>query len=145
MSTNAKAQVDALLVEVLRKPEDEREAFLDLVCRDDDKLRRELKGLLAASDEAADFLERPAVQVSETVLSPLREGPGMTIGRYKLRASAFLSLAVDTVAPEDYAIEWLRFVQQANVVTPELLLDLGPFVPLCRSPLRFVEPPVRWR
>jgi len=84
MSTNDKTRIDALLVEVLRKPEDEREAFLDLVCRNDDNLRRELEGLLAASDEAADFLERPAVQVSETVLTPLRESPGTMIGRYKL-------------------------------------------------------------
>jgi len=84
MSTNDKNRIDALLVEVLRKPVDEREAFLDLVCRDDDNLRRELNGLLAASDEAADFLERPAVQVSETILTPLRESPGTIIGRYKL-------------------------------------------------------------
>ncbi len=84
MSTTDKTRIDALLVEVLRKPEDEREAFLDLVCRDDDNLRRELKDLLAASDEAADFLERPAVQVSETILTPLRESPGTMIGRYKL-------------------------------------------------------------
>ncbi len=38
MSTTDKTQIDALLVEVMRKPEDEREAFLDLVCRDDDNL-----------------------------------------------------------------------------------------------------------
>ncbi len=81
---NANAQIDGLLVEVLKKPEDEREEYLDLVCRDDDGLRCELAGLLAVSEEAGDFLERPAVQISETVLSPLREGPGTTIGRYKL-------------------------------------------------------------
>ncbi|MCH8970155.1 MAG: serine/threonine protein kinase, partial [Planctomycetes bacterium] len=81
---NADGQIDGLLVEVLKKPEDEREAYLDLVCRDDDGLRRELAGLLAASDEVKDFLERPAVEIRETVLSPLREGPGTIIGRYKL-------------------------------------------------------------
>ncbi len=85
MSTNDNARIDALLVEVLKKPKDEREAYLDLVCRDDDGLRRELAGLLAASDEAADFLERPAVEISETAFSPLREGPGTTIGGYNLR------------------------------------------------------------
>ncbi len=81
---SANAQIDGLLVEVLKKPEDEREDYLDLVCRDDDGLRRELQGLLAASEKAGDFLERPAVHISETALSPLREGPGTTIGRYKL-------------------------------------------------------------
>ena len=78
---NANAQIDGLLVEVLKKPADEREEYLDLVCRDDDGLRRELAGLLAVSEEAGDFLECPAVQVSETASSPLREGPGSKIGR----------------------------------------------------------------
>ncbi len=81
---NANGQIDGLLVEVLKKPHDEREEYLDLVCRDDDGLRRELAGLLAASDEAEDFLERPAVHISETALSPLSEGAGTKIDRYKI-------------------------------------------------------------
>ena len=46
MAGNSKPEIDALLVEVLRKPEAERPAFLDLLCRDDDRLRK-LAGELA--------------------------------------------------------------------------------------------------
>jgi serine/threonine-protein kinase len=81
---NANGQIDGLLVEVLKKPEGEREEYLDLVCRDDHGLRRELADLLAAGNQAAGFLERPAVRISETHLLPLPEDSGTTIGRYRL-------------------------------------------------------------
>jgi serine/threonine protein kinase/tetratricopeptide (TPR) repeat protein len=55
----------------------ERQAYLDGACGDDAELRDQVEGLLAAHEEASDFLEDPAVS------SP-REGPGTSIGPYKL-------------------------------------------------------------
>ncbi|MEE8468480.1 MAG: hypothetical protein V3T22_08500, partial [Planctomycetota bacterium] len=55
----------------------EREAYLDGACGNDADLRSRVDALLAADDEASDFLEGPAVEGS-------REGPGSSIGVYKL-------------------------------------------------------------
>ena len=46
MDVEANAQLETLLVEVLKKPPEERSAYLDRVCRSDDALRRELETLL---------------------------------------------------------------------------------------------------
>ena len=55
----------------------ERQAFLDGACGDDADLRARVEVLLSAHEEADDFLEGPAVEGS-------REGPGTSIGPYKL-------------------------------------------------------------
>ncbi len=55
----------------------ERQAYLDGACGTDPDLRSRVEALLAAHDEASDFLEDPAVS------SP-QEGPGTSIGVYKL-------------------------------------------------------------
>ena len=55
----------------------EREAYLDGACGTDAELRSRVDALLAAHDEATGFLEEPAVEGA-------REGPGTTIGAYKL-------------------------------------------------------------
>src|SRR5215469_5743265 len=76
----------------------ERVAYLDQACAGDAAFRRHVEELLAASEQAAGFLELPApgVQaVSAATLSsgmrgkvlsqvPPREAPGDHIGRYKL-------------------------------------------------------------
>ncbi len=55
----------------------ERDAYLDGACGDDADLRARVDALLAAHDEASDFLEAPAVEGAQ-------EGPGSSIGVYKL-------------------------------------------------------------
>jgi len=55
----------------------ERQAFLDGACGDDADLRARVEVLLSAHEEADDFLDSPAVE------GP-REGPGTSIGPYKL-------------------------------------------------------------
>ncbi len=84
MTTDASANLEALFLEVLKKPEVERSEFLDIVCRDDDKLRAELADMLDAHEQAADFLERPAVRTEQTLLAHPMESPGTVIDRYKL-------------------------------------------------------------
>ncbi len=64
----------------------ERAAFLDAVCAGQPELRAEVNALLAASDLATSFLDRPAVErLSWENTNPIAtEGPGSIIGPYKL-------------------------------------------------------------
>ena len=64
---------------------DERSAYLDSACGDDSDLRASVEGLLKAHDKAGDFLESPILEPGITLdESPIIEGPGTVIGRYKL-------------------------------------------------------------
>jgi serine/threonine protein kinase/WD40 repeat protein len=66
----------------------ERSAYLDRACADNAALRAEVEELLAAAAQAGSFLEKPAADpnvFAPTVnFPPLQEGPGTTIGPYKL-------------------------------------------------------------
>jgi eukaryotic-like serine/threonine-protein kinase len=55
----------------------ERQAYLDGACGDDADLRTRVEALLAAHEAAGGFLDSPAIEGS-------REGPGTSIGVYKL-------------------------------------------------------------
>ena len=80
------ADIDDLFLQAIRLPRSERTAFVD-ECTPDSQVRNRLKVLLEAHDEAPDFLESPAVHAPALDLtphSPPAEGPGTTIGRYKL-------------------------------------------------------------
>jgi serine/threonine protein kinase/tetratricopeptide (TPR) repeat protein len=55
----------------------ERQAYLDGACGGDAELRSRADALLAADESASDFMEGPAVEAQ-------REGPGASIGPYKL-------------------------------------------------------------
>jgi serine/threonine-protein kinase len=69
-------EVDAIFAEVLERPRDERQAFLDEACGDDASLRAEVGRLLAADERAAGFLERPAgLETAAGEEEPLRLGP----------------------------------------------------------------------
>jgi serine/threonine protein kinase/tetratricopeptide (TPR) repeat protein len=68
-----------------KKSRAERDAYLDEVCGPDKKLRADIETLLKAHDAAGSFLESPPVSIGGTLdYSPLTEGPGTKIGRYKL-------------------------------------------------------------
>ncbi|MHC4323503.1 MAG: protein kinase domain-containing protein [Planctomycetota bacterium] len=78
--------IKVILTEALEKEtETERKAYLDEACRNNVKLRAEVESLLRSHDNAGDFLEAspfgPDITFDE---SPLKEGPGTVIGRYKL-------------------------------------------------------------
>ena len=66
----------------------ERAAYLDQACAGDAALRRQVETLLAAHEQAGDFLERPPrgldLQQTVQVTLPPSEKPGDRIGRYKL-------------------------------------------------------------
>jgi len=63
----------------------ERSAYLDAACGENTALRARVEALLKANEEAGKFLESPAFEPDLTLdTSPLTEGPGTVIGRYKL-------------------------------------------------------------
>jgi serine/threonine protein kinase len=78
--------IEAIYNAALQKQsETERSAYLDAVCGRNTTLRARVEELLKAHEEAGDFLEVPALEPDATMQdSPLVEGPGTTIGRYKL-------------------------------------------------------------
>ena len=47
----------AIFTEALKVPPQERDAFLERMCRGDENLRRRLEGLLRAHDRLGSFLE----------------------------------------------------------------------------------------
>ncbi|MCU0916416.1 MAG: serine/threonine protein kinase, partial [Planctomycetes bacterium] len=67
------------------EPGPAREAYLARIGAGNTALRAQVEALLHAHEEAGDFLEVPALGGDETIdMSPLSEGPGTVIGRYKL-------------------------------------------------------------
>src|SRR5262245_31581897 len=84
MTWNSRA--NELFMKALELPsEGERKAYLERACVDDAALRAEAEALLAASAQAGSFLEVPAAGPPPTIDQPPTEGPGATIGPYKLR------------------------------------------------------------
>jgi WD40 repeat protein/serine/threonine protein kinase len=81
-----------LFIEALKYSTPEQRAeFLGNACGENTMLRQQVELLLAANEEAGDFLERPPAAVSPNTLVIssgavlVTEKPGDTIGRYKLR------------------------------------------------------------
>ncbi len=87
------------IFEVVRKiaPREGREVYLRQVCGDDDALGQRVRALLEAYEASASFLEVPAAgrvslvgqdahgdKMIVTRDEPVREGPGVVIGPYKL-------------------------------------------------------------
>jgi len=76
---------EAIYYEAVSKPPDERRAYIGAACGDDVELLARVEALLKAREVKDSFLEEPVLG-SEVTLgdSPLTEGPGAVIGRYKL-------------------------------------------------------------
>ncbi len=67
----------------LRCPPDKLRRFLNENCGDAD-VRREVESLLATSDDAASFLEQPAVQEVAETIAGQKSPAGKTLGHYKI-------------------------------------------------------------
>jgi serine/threonine protein kinase len=64
---------------------EDRAAYLDRVCGDDEELRRRVERLLDAQSKVGSFLESPAPSPTVSVNGEtVTEGPGQSIGPYKL-------------------------------------------------------------
>ena len=80
-----------MTAEALELPLDQRAAFLDRECAQDEALRRDVESLVAADASAGAFLETPALAAdgaAETVAALAREtaglASGITIGPYRI-------------------------------------------------------------
>jgi len=80
------ADIKLILAEASEKSNiEERSAYLARVCGDDVSLRQEIESLLQMEGKVGDFLESPVLDLGMTFdESPISEGPGTVIGRYKL-------------------------------------------------------------
>jgi len=78
--------IKAILTEALeRDAKSERQAYLAEACGGDANLRKEVESLLRSFGHAGAFLESPILDPDISLDSAqLSEGPGTTIGRYKL-------------------------------------------------------------
>jgi tetratricopeptide (TPR) repeat protein len=78
-------RIRAVFAEVYRRPREQRPRYLEEACGDDAVLRTEVESLLAAYEAAGDFLETPPIGPGAALVeTPIAEGPGTVIGRYKL-------------------------------------------------------------
>ena len=71
--------------EAVSKPPKERKAYIEAACGNDTELFARIEALLKAREVEDSFLEVPALDPDVTLdSSPISEGPGTVIGRYKL-------------------------------------------------------------
>jgi tetratricopeptide (TPR) repeat protein len=83
---NEPIDIKSIFSEALQKKDAQvQAAYLDKACGNDIQLRAKVEALLKAHQEAGSFLNAPALGPDVTLdTSPLTEGPGTIIGRYKL-------------------------------------------------------------
>ncbi len=86
MCSDYKKDEETIFYAALKIPDKHnRDAYLKEVCGNDIKLLNRVKILLKSSEEDNDFLKTPPVDQKVTLdKSPIHEGPGTVIGRYKL-------------------------------------------------------------
>ncbi len=83
-------RISQLCHEALERPLDQRDAFLDAHCHNDEALRREVVSLLASDASAESFLSEPAAEVANATLTQNSEymhtglEPGGTLGTYHI-------------------------------------------------------------
>jgi eukaryotic-like serine/threonine-protein kinase len=63
------ARVREIFDGALERPAQDRAAYLRVLCAGDDEIRRDVEGLLASHDSSMDFLETPAVNLSQALSS----------------------------------------------------------------------------
>src|SRR5438132_480472 len=86
MTSSNWQQINQVFEAALEREPDERKAFIDEACAGKEFLRAEIESLLAAHDDAQDFMRQAAVgEVAEMVLGTGRKLlKGQTIGQYKI-------------------------------------------------------------
>src|SRR5258708_17852997 len=85
MNGNRKRDIE-VFAEAVRLPTEERVAFLDRACADDQGLRQRMEALLRSAERVGDFLEEPPTSSISGGRAKVSAGekPGDRIGRDKL-------------------------------------------------------------
>ncbi len=121
------AQIRQIFDGALERPEVERAAYLRVVCARDDELRSEVETLLASHEEAGDFLDRPAANISTAISGSTRTlasfgaelpeyPPGYRAGPYELQkcigrggmGSVWLATRFDSEIKKHVAIKLVK-------------------------------------
>lgn len=80
-------QISEIYYSASKLGSEERKKFLDQACAGDEVVRREVESMLAAEQEAGDFISEPIVQDPDWLLPETREMPllrGQTLGNYQI-------------------------------------------------------------
>src|SRR5213596_1782617 len=77
-----------LFQSALERPPEERPAFLDETCHDDEGMRHEVESLLTSHERAENFIEVPAFEVALELATTDSAGPlvGKLIGHYRIES-----------------------------------------------------------
>jgi serine/threonine protein kinase len=77
-------EIETVLQDALDRPPLERASFIEDVCAGDEELKSEATTLIAAYEQAADFIEQPAIARDAYVLLDLTDNAGRDIGPYRV-------------------------------------------------------------
>jgi hypothetical protein len=84
MNSDQSQKAKDLFEAALRCPPDKRRRFLDESYGGDADVRRQVESLLAASDDAASFLEQTVSQEVAETMAGQKTSAGKTLGHYKI-------------------------------------------------------------
>jgi serine/threonine protein kinase len=142
-------QIEEIFSATLELEASERAAFIERACAADHELRREVESLLAAQQEADQFIETPALEVAAEMLAveQTRTLAGRMIGPYRIQyllgagGMGEIYLAEDTRLDRRVALKLLpaqftgdnarlrRFMREAKSASalnhPNILYDIG--------------------
>src|SRR5436190_8885868 len=81
-------QVNDLFQSTVERAPEQRAAFLDEACHDDEDMRREVESLLASHERAENFIEVPAFKVAPDLVPNDSGGAlvGKVIGHYRIES-----------------------------------------------------------
>lgn len=77
-------EIETVLQDALDRPQLERVSFIEDACAGDEELKTEATTLIAAFEEAGDFIEQPAIARDAYVLLDLTDNAGREIGPYRI-------------------------------------------------------------
>jgi len=138
MTSDRRRRIDEVVGAALSRPPDERAAFLDAACGDDEALRRDADSLLAREAEAADLLEVPPWHGLSSAAEPLTAGT--RLGPYEIKAAIGAGGMGDVYRARDTRLERTVAIK---VLPPELAANatrLGRFEREARAVAALAHP-----